>query len=59
MCSGQSQRPLAVDSAPMAEQVVLGEVTCPTGERVLMDGGYLGLWSGDRPPDKTRGWSGS
>ncbi|MEV4481865.1 hypothetical protein [Micromonospora coxensis] len=35
----------------MDETVVLGEVTCPSGELVLMDGGYLGLWCGDRSPD--------
>jgi len=31
--------------------VVLGEVTCPSGQLVIMDGGYLDLWSGDRVPD--------
>ncbi|WP_239134323.1 hypothetical protein [Rugosimonospora africana] len=36
------------------EDVVLGAVTCPSGELVLMDGGYLGLWSGNRSPDDTR-----
>ena len=30
---------------------MLGEVTCPSGELVLMDGGYLGLWSGDGAPE--------
>ncbi len=30
----------------------LGEITCPSGELVLMDGGYLGLWSGSRPPEE-------
>jgi hypothetical protein len=34
----------------VAETVVLGEVTCPSGQLVLMDGGYLDLWSGSRPP---------
>ncbi len=34
---------------------MLGEVTCPSGELVLMDGGYLGLWSGDRSPDDVAG----
>ncbi|MFD1323208.1 hypothetical protein ACFQ4H_19140 [Micromonospora sonneratiae] len=33
----------------------LGEVTCPSGELVLMDGGYLELWSGDRSPDEVDG----
>lgn len=37
----------------MDERVRLGEITCPSGELVLMDGGYLGLWSGDRSPDET------
>jgi hypothetical protein len=36
------------------EIVLLGEVTCPSGELALMDGGYLGLWSGDRIPDDVR-----
>lgn len=43
--------PTAVNYATVAESVLLGEVTCPSGELVLMDGGYLGLWSGDRAPD--------
>ncbi|SCL21210.1 hypothetical protein GA0074692_1117 [Micromonospora pallida] len=34
---------------------MLGEVTCPSGDLILMDGGYLGLWSGDRSPEETRG----
>ncbi len=34
---------------------MLGEVTCPSGELVLMDGGYLGLWSGERSPDDVAG----
>ncbi|WP_200211070.1 hypothetical protein [Micromonospora coerulea] len=38
----------------MAEIVPLGEVTCPSGQLVLMDGGYLGLWSGDRAPEDVR-----
>ncbi|RAK28857.1 hypothetical protein B0I29_119195 [Actinoplanes lutulentus] len=33
--------------------MLLGEITCPSGELVLMDGGYLDLWSGDRSPDDT------
>jgi hypothetical protein len=31
--------------------VELGEVTCPSGQLVIMDGGYLELWSGARVPD--------
>jgi hypothetical protein len=30
----------------MAGKVLLGEISCPSGELVLMDGGYLGMWSG-------------
>ncbi|MEJ2854215.1 MULTISPECIES: hypothetical protein [unclassified Saccharothrix] len=32
------------------DEVVLGWVTCPSGQLVLVDGGYLGLWCGDRSP---------
>jgi hypothetical protein len=39
----------------MAKSVVLGEITCPSGELVLMDGGCLGLWSGHRDPEEVRG----
>jgi hypothetical protein len=35
----------------MTIDVVLGEVTCPSGHLVIMDGGYLELWSGDRAPE--------
>lgn len=38
----------------MTKIVTLGEVTCPSGELVLMDGGYLGLWSGERAPEEQR-----
>lgn len=38
----------------MTGTVVLGEITCPSGELVLMDGGYLRLWSGDQPPEQSR-----
>ena len=38
--------------APAVETVQLGEITCRSGELVLMDGGYLGLWSGERSPDE-------
>jgi hypothetical protein len=44
----------ALDCATVAEIVLLGEVTCPSGQLVLMDGGYLGLWSGDRAPEDVR-----
>jgi hypothetical protein len=44
----------ALDCATVAEIVLLGEVTCPSCELVLMDGGYLGLWSGDRAPEDVR-----
>jgi hypothetical protein len=35
----------------MTTEVALGEVTCPSGQLVIMDGGYLGMWSGQRVPD--------
>ncbi|MBG0568600.1 hypothetical protein [Actinoplanes aureus] len=35
----------------MTVEVLLGEVTCPSGQLVVMDGGYLELWSGHRAPD--------
>ncbi|GAB3170720.1 hypothetical protein GCM10027059_37640 [Myceligenerans halotolerans] len=35
----------------MADVVELGHITCPSGELVLTDGGYLSLWSGDRRPE--------
>ncbi|GIF08479.1 hypothetical protein Asi03nite_60170 [Actinoplanes siamensis] len=34
----------------MTIDVLLGEVTCPSGHLVIMDGGYLDLWSGDEVP---------
>ncbi|MEU9126993.1 hypothetical protein AB0D08_02560 [Kitasatospora sp. NPDC048540] len=34
----------------MAETLMLGEVTCPSGELLVVDGGYLGLWRGDASP---------
>jgi hypothetical protein len=37
------------------DEVELGSVTCPSGQLVLVDGGYLGLWSGDRSPDEVGG----
>ncbi|MFC7246018.1 hypothetical protein ACFQO7_26365 [Catellatospora aurea] len=38
----------------MKDGVLLGEITSPSGELVLMDGGYLGLWSGSRSPEEMR-----
>jgi hypothetical protein len=35
----------------VATDVELGRVTCPSGQLVIMDGGYLEMWSGDRVPD--------
>ncbi|MFI1946755.1 hypothetical protein ACH46F_23215 [Streptomyces virginiae] len=34
----------------MEEMFELGTVSCPSGTLVLIDGGYLGLWSGDQSP---------
>ncbi|TDV56198.1 hypothetical protein [Actinophytocola oryzae] len=34
----------------MQKVVQLGEVTCPSGQLVVVDGGYLSGWSGDRSP---------
>jgi hypothetical protein len=34
----------------MTVRVRLGEVTCPSGELVIIDGGYLSVWSGDQSP---------
>lgn len=34
----------------MTVRVRLGEVTCPSGELVIIDGGYLNTWSGDQSP---------
>jgi hypothetical protein len=48
-------RERVVECAIVAETLVLDEITCPSGELVLMDGGYLGLWSGDRAPEEVRG----
>jgi hypothetical protein len=31
---------------------MLGEITCPSGELVVMDGGYLGLRSDERSPEE-------
>ncbi|MFI0989180.1 hypothetical protein [Streptomyces exfoliatus] len=34
----------------MEEMFELGTVSCPSGTLVLIDGGHLGLWSGNRSP---------
>ncbi|MFF4424726.1 hypothetical protein ACFY04_28795 [Streptomyces sp. NPDC001549] len=34
----------------MEEMFELGAISCPSGTLVLIDGGYLGLWSGDQSP---------
>ncbi|MFF8609498.1 hypothetical protein ACF06X_26570 [Streptomyces sp. NPDC015346] len=34
----------------MEEMFELGTISCPSGTLVIIDGGYLGLWSGDRSP---------
>jgi hypothetical protein len=34
----------------VTQRVRLGEITCPSGHLVVIDGGYLGIWSGDRSP---------
>ncbi|MFD7560223.1 hypothetical protein ACFV9E_37710 [Streptomyces sp. NPDC059835] len=34
----------------MEEMFELGAIMCPSGTLVLIDGGHLGLWSGDRSP---------
>ncbi|GAA3763869.1 hypothetical protein [Micromonospora maritima] len=36
----------------MGEIVPLGEVRCPSGQLVIIDGGMLGMWSGSRPPNE-------
>jgi hypothetical protein len=36
----------------MVEVVTLGEITCPSGELVLLDGGHLGVWCGDGAPEE-------
>lgn len=30
--------------------MLLGQITCPSGHLVVVDGGYLGAWSGERSP---------
>ncbi|MEU1600232.1 hypothetical protein ABZ468_47655 [Streptomyces sp. NPDC005708] len=39
-----------VDSRAMEEIFRLGEISCPSGTLVIVDGGHLGLWSGERSP---------
>ncbi|MCX5195663.1 hypothetical protein OOK31_17420 [Streptomyces sp. NBC_00249] len=34
----------------MEEIFMLGEVSCPSGTLVVVDGGHLGVWSGERSP---------
>jgi hypothetical protein len=34
----------------MEEIYELGAITCPSGELVVLDGGHLGMWSGERSP---------
>jgi hypothetical protein len=34
----------------MGEAICVGHVSCPSGYLVVLDGGYLGMWSGDRSP---------
>ncbi|MET9563569.1 hypothetical protein [Streptomyces tauricus] len=34
----------------MGEIYGLGEITCPSGELVIVDGGHLGMWSGEGSP---------
>ncbi|KAA0912165.1 hypothetical protein, partial [Streptomyces apricus] len=34
----------------MGEIYGLGEITCPSGELVIVDGGHLGMWSGEDSP---------
>ncbi|MFF3327294.1 hypothetical protein [Streptomyces sp. NPDC002889] len=34
----------------MEEIFRLGEIRCPSGALVIVDGGHLGLWSGERSP---------
>ncbi|WP_020122983.1 hypothetical protein [Streptomyces canus] len=34
----------------MEEIFELGEISCPSGDLVVIDGGHLGLWSGERSP---------
>ena len=40
-----------VNSPAVTQRVQLGDITCPSGDLVIIDGGYLGIWSGERSPD--------
>jgi hypothetical protein len=42
---------IIVYAAPVAQTVQFGELTCPSGELVIIDPGELYLWSGDDAPD--------
>jgi len=41
---------LFVECPAMGEIYGLGEITCPSGELVIVDGGHLGMWSGEGSP---------
>jgi hypothetical protein len=36
----------------VTQRVRLGDITCPSGDLVIIDGGYLEIWSGERSPDQ-------
>ncbi len=38
------------DCRAVTAHIRLGDLTCPSGDLVVIDGGYLGLWSGDSSP---------
>ncbi|SEE14589.1 hypothetical protein SAMN05428939_7502 [Streptomyces sp. TLI_105] len=44
---------MAVNSPAVEEIFRLGEISCPSGVLVVVDGGHLGLWSGERSPAET------
>lgn len=41
-----------LDCRAVTQHIRLGDITCPSGDLVIIDGGYLGLWSGDDSPAK-------
>ncbi len=47
---GPSGNAVFVDCPAMGEIYGLGEITCPSGELVIVDGGHLGMWSGEGSP---------
>jgi len=47
---GPSGIAVFVDCPAMGEIYGLGEITCPSGELVIVDGGHLGMWSGQGSP---------